>query len=71
MLNYSWSLAYSSAMLETTPEADKIVQKICETEHAIFLRSQDVGLEFHEVQAMGDAAMALQSLRENRLATQR
>jgi hypothetical protein len=65
MQKYSWSMAYSSALVETDPE--RVVQKILEAERAIFVRSQEVGLEFHEIEAMGDAAIALQNLRDSHM----
>jgi hypothetical protein len=63
MEKYSWSLAYSSALIETDPE--KVFQRICEAERAILVRSQEGGLEIYELEAMGDAAIALQNVRES------
>jgi hypothetical protein len=63
MQKYSWSLAYSSALIETDPE--KVFQRICEAERAILVRSQEGGLEIYELEAMGDAAIALQKFQES------
>jgi hypothetical protein len=62
MQKYSWSLAYSSALIETDPRV--VFHKIRQAERAIFVRSQEVGVELAELEAMGDAAIALQHLRD-------
>jgi hypothetical protein len=62
--SYLWSEAYATAVLEMDPA--KVVDRICEAERAIRRRSQDAGLDYHELKAMGDAAVALRNLFESR-----
>jgi hypothetical protein len=61
---YAWSQAYATAVLEMDPV--KLVDKILDAERAIRRRSQDPGLDYHELKAMGDASIALRNLLESR-----
>jgi hypothetical protein len=63
MEKYSWSLAHTSALIETDPE--KVFQRIRDAEPSIFIRSQQEGINPHELEAMGAAAMALLDLRDS------
>jgi hypothetical protein len=62
---YKWSLAYAIAMLEMDPA--KMSDRVLEAELAIRECSFDENIEFHELRAMGNALVALQNLREQRL----
>jgi hypothetical protein len=51
MEKYSRSLAYTSALIETDPEK---FQRIRDAERVIFIRSQQEGIDPHELEAMGE-----------------
>lgn len=62
--NYAWSQAYATAVLEMEPA--KVSDRIFEAELAILRRSQDDGLDYRELRAMGEAVVALRGLWESR-----
>jgi hypothetical protein len=64
MRKYAWSQAYATAVLEMDPA--KAVDRILDAERAIRRRSQEAGLDYHELKAMGDASIALRNLLESR-----
>jgi hypothetical protein len=61
---YPWSLAYVDAVLESDPT--KLADRILEAEQAMRRRAHEVKLDISELNAMQDAVLNLQNLREGR-----